>query len=76
MHIKNTVQSEMRNELEQSGTTWNEMEPTKKSHTHTHTHTHIHEYRRMLCVQYYCPMEYNVTKCVFRTQWNIYNRAF
>ena len=40
MHIKNTVQSEMRNELEQSGTTWNEMGPTKKSHTHTHTHTY------------------------------------
>ena len=32
----------MRSELEQSETTWNEMEPTKKSRAHTHTHIHAY----------------------------------
>ena len=44
MHIKNTVQSKMRNELKQSETTWNEIGPTKKSRTYIHTHTHKHSY--------------------------------
>ena len=52
MHIKNTVHSTMKNELEQAGTTWNEMGPTKNSlsQTHTHTHTHTHNIIQGHCV--------------------------
>ena len=61
MNTKNIVHSKMRNELERAVTTWNEMGPAMNSHTHTHTN-----HRRVLCVQYYCPKEYNITRCVIR----------
>ena len=77
--VLTAVESKMRNKLQQSGTTWNKMWPTKNPvltpgplQTHTHTETKI---VGGYCVQYYCPTEYNITRCVFRTQWNICDGA-
>ena len=73
MHIKNTAQSKMRNELKQSETTWNEMVPTKNSrthphaHTHTHTHTHTHAHTQIIG---------GLRVCSMRTQWDIYDETF
>ena len=76
----------MRNELEPVGTTWDELKQAETCQwnlkrngarnglTQTYTDTKkIH--RRVLCVQYYCPMEYNITRSILRVQSNIYDGA-
>ena len=75
MHIKNIVHSKMKNELQEVGTTWNKMGAASLSHAQTHTRIHT-SHRRVLYVQHYGSTEYNITRCIIRTWWNIYNRAF
>ena len=68
----NIVHTKTRNELEQAGTTWNELEPTGTTWnkveppvtrwTQQRTDTKEQEIpRKKLCVQYHCPIEYNIS---------------
>ena len=48
--------------LKQAGTSWNHLERDGIYKELSFTHTNR---RRVLCVQYYCPTEYNIIRCVY-----------